>query len=106
MPYYDTVTHVLQKSLVIPTSGWTALRYGSTNAKDRKYLGVFNRSPYRIFITVDNNDTAGASLTHDPAHVRVIRQGGERIFPYSDKVTVYARSVGGGATVIVTEECG
>ena len=106
MPYYDTVTSILQKSLVIPTTSWTALRYGSTNAKSRKYLGVFNRSPYRIFITVDNNDTAGADIVADPAHVRVIRQGGERIFPYSDKVTVYARSQTGGATVIVTEECG
>ena len=106
MPYYDTVTSVLEKSLVVPTTGWTALRYGSTNAKGRKYIGVFVRSPYRLYITTDNNDTAGADLVRDPAHVRVIRQGGERIFPYSDKVTMYARSVTGGATVIVTEECG
>lgn len=106
MPYYDTVTNVWEKKLVIPTSGWTALRYGSTNAKGRKYIGVFNRSPYRIYITTDNIDTAGASLTTNPAHVRVIRQGGERIFPYSDKVTLYAQSVTGGATVVITEECG
>ena len=106
MPYYDTVTSVLEKKLVIPTTGWTALRYGNTNAKGRKYIGVFNRSPYRIYITTDNNDTVGTSLTANPAHVRAIRQGGERIFPYSDKVTLYAQSVTGGATVVVTEECG
>ena len=106
MPYYDTVTSVLEKKLVIPTTSWTALRYGSTNAKSRKYIGVFNRSPYRIYITTDNTDTLGSLLTKNPAHVRVIRQGGERIFPYSDKVTLYAQSVTGGATVIVTEECG
>ena len=106
MPYYDTVTSILEKKMVIPTTGWTALRYGSTNAIGRKYIGVFNRSPYRIYITTDNNDTAGTSLTQDPAHVRAIRQGGERIFPYSDKVTLYAQSVTGGATVIVTEEIG
>lgn len=98
MPYYNTVTNVLQKKLVIPTTGWTALRYGSTNALSRKFLGVFNRSPYKIYISTSN--------TANPAHVRVIRQGGERIFPYSDKVTLYARSQTGGATVIVTEECG
>jgi hypothetical protein len=106
MPYYSTVTSILEKKLVIPTTGWTALRYGSTNAKSRKYIGVFNRSPYMIYITTDNNDTVGSSLVKNPAHVRVIRQGGERIFPYSDKVTLYARSTTGGATVIVTEECG
>lgn len=106
MPYYDTVNKVWEKKLIIPTTGWTALRYGSTNAKGRKYIGVFNRSPYKIYITTDNSDTAGSSLTINPAHVRSIRQGGERIFPYSDKVTLYARSVTGGSTVIVTEECG
>lgn len=106
MPYYDTVSSVLEKKIVVPTSGWTALRYGSTNSKNRKYIGVFNRSPYKIFITTDNADTAGTALTTDPAHTRAIRAGGERIFPYSDKVTLYARSVTGGATVIVTEECG
>ena len=106
MPYYDTVTSIWEKKLVIPTTGWTALRYGNTNAKGRKYIGVFNRSPYRIYITTDNNDTVGTSLTTNPAHVRAIRQGGERIFPYSDKVTLYAQSVTGGATVVVTEECG
>ena len=106
MPYYDTVTRVMEKSMVVPTTGWTALRYGTSNASSRKYIGVFNRSPYRIYITTDNNDTVGTSLTQDPAHVRVIRQGGERIFPYSDKVTLYARSQTGGATVIITEECG
>ena len=92
--------------MVIPTTGWTALRYGDTNAKSRKYIGVFVRSPYKIFITTDNNDTAGSALTTNPAHTRFIRQGGERIFPYSDKVTLYARSETGGATIIVTEECG
>ncbi len=106
MPYYDTVTQVLEKKLVIPTTGWTALRYGSTNAKGRKYIGIFNRSPYKIYITTDNTDTVGTSITTNPAHCRAIRQGGERIFPYSDKVTVYARSVTGGATIVVMEECG
>ena len=98
MPYYDTVTGILEKKIVIPITGWTALRYGNTNAKSRKYLGVFNRSPYRLYITT--------LTTADPAHTRVIRQGGERIFPYSDHITLYARSQTGGATVIVTEECG
>ena len=106
MPYYNTVTHVFEKKMVIPTTGWTALRYGSTNAGSRKFIGVFNRSPYRIYITTGDADSTGATLVKDPAHVRVIRQSGERIFPYSDKVTLYARSQTGGATVIVTEECG
>lgn len=106
MPYYDTVTHILEKKIIAPTASWIALRYGSTNASGRKYIGVFNRSPYKIFITTDNNDTAAASLTTNPAHTRAIKAGGERIFPYSDKVTVYARSTTGGATIIVTEECG
>lgn len=106
MPYYDTVTRVLEKKLVAPTSSWVALRYGTTNATGRKYIGVFNRSPYRIYITTDNNDTAAASITANPAHCRCIRQGGERIFPYSDKVTLYAQSTTGGATLVVTEECG
>ena len=106
MPYYDTVTSVLEKKLVIPTTGWTALRYGSSNANGRKYLGVFNRSPYKIYITTDNADTVGTSMTTNPAHTRAIRAGGERIFPYADSVTMYARSVTGGATVVITEECG
>ena len=106
MPYYDTVSHILEKKIIAPTASWVALRYGSTNAKGRKYIGVFNRSPYKIFITTDNSDTAADDLTTDPAHTRAIRAGGERIFPYSDKVTLYARSVTGGATLVVTEECG
>lgn len=107
MPYYDTVTHVLEKKIIAPTGAWVALRYGSTNAKSRKYIGVFNRGTEKIFITTDNADTAAASLTTNPAHTRAIRAGGERIFPYADSVTLYARSGGsGGVTLIVTEECG
>jgi len=106
MPYYDTVTSVLEKKLVAPTGSWIACRYGTTNAPGRKYVGVFNRSPYKIFVTTDNADTAVGSLVKNPAHVRAIRAGGERIFPYSDKVTLYARGTTGGCTIIVTEECG
>ena len=106
MPYYDTVTSVIEGKVVLPTTGWTAIRVGSTNAKSRKYLGVFNRSPYKIFITTDNTDAEGSDVTTNAAHARAIRAGGERIFPYSDKVTLYGRSVTGGATIVVTEECG
>ena len=106
MPYYNTVTSIYEKKIVAPTASWIALRYGTTNAPARKYIGVFNRSPYRIYITTSNNDTAAADITANPAHCRVIRQGGERIFPYSDKVTLYARAATGGATLVVTEECG
>lgn len=107
MPYYDTVTSVLEGKVVLPTTGWTAIRVGSENAKSRKYLGVFNRSPYKIFITTDNADAAGSDITSNAAHTRAIRAGGERIFPYSDKVTLYGRSATtGGATIVVTEECG
>tara|TARA_R100000789_G_C3018819_1_gene153072 strand:+ start:624 stop:923 length:300 start_codon:yes stop_codon:yes gene_type:complete len=99
MPYYDTVTKVWEKRMVVPLNTWTAIRYGSDNAVSRKYIGIYNRSPYRIYITTDN--------TADPAHTRVVRQGGERIFPYSDKVTLYGMSATtGGATIVVTEECG
>jgi len=99
MPYYDTVTKVWERKMVLPTSGWTLISYdGSTNALSRKYIGVFNRSPYKIFITTDN--------TANAAHTRAIRAGGERIFPYSDKVSLYGRSVLGGSTIVVTEECG
>lgn len=107
MPYYDTVTSVVEKRMVAPLSAWVAVRVGSINAKGRKYIGVFNRSPYGIYITTDNNDTAAADLTTNIAKTRFIRKGGERIFPYSDKVTLYAQSATtGGATIIVTEECG
>ena len=108
MPYYDTVTSVLEKRLQVGASAWVVLRYGSTNAKGRKYIGVFNRSPYKIFITTDNTDTAAASLTTNPAATRAIRAGGERIFPYSDRVTLYGRCAvsGSSATIIVTEEVG
>ena len=108
MPYYDTVTSVYERRLVVGASAWVAVRYGSSNANGRKYIGIFNRSPYKIFITTDNNDTAAASLTTNPARTRAIRAAGERIFPYSDKVTVYARCAvsGSSATIIVTEECG
>lgn len=98
MPYYETVTNVLEEKIVVPTTGWTALRVGDTNAKGRKYLGVFNRSPYKIYISTDSSA--------NPAHTRAIKAGGERIFPYSDHVTLYARSTTGGSTVVVTEECG
>ncbi len=85
--------------MILPLAVWTAIRYDSSNASGRKYIGVFNRSPYKIYITTDN--------TSDPAHTRAIRAGGERIFPYSDKVTLYGMSANtGGATIIVTEECG
>ena len=107
MPYYDTVNVVWEGKVVAPTASWAAARYGSTNASGRKYIGIFNRSPYKIYVTTDNNDTAQASITKDPAHCRAVKAGGERIFPYSDKVTMYVRSGGaGGATVIVTEEVG
>jgi len=107
MPYYDTVTSVLEGKCVAPLTSWAAMRIGSTNAKGRKYIGILNRSPYKIYITTSNNNTAAAKLTTDPNHCRAIRAGGERIFPYSDRVTVYARSATtGGATIIVTEECG
>jgi len=108
MPYYDTVTSVLEKKITVPITVWTALRYGTSNAKGRKYIGVFNRSAVGVVITTDNNDTAGISLTTDPHYCRYIRPGGERIFPYSDKVTLYAmsRHATDSARLIVTEECG
>lgn len=98
MPYYDTVNIVHESKKVLPTTGWTAIRCSTANAESRKYLGVFNRSPYKIFVTTDSSA--------DAAHTRAIKAGGERIFPYSDKVTLYGRSVTGGATIVVTEECG
>ena len=99
MPLHETVNFVRETVLYIPTTGWTALRYGSSNAESRKYLSVFNRSPYKLFITTDSSA--------DVRHVRAIRQGGERIFPYSDRITLYARSGGArGARVVIAEECG
>lgn len=98
MPYYDTVTNVIEGKIVLPITGWTAIRVSTSNALSRKYLGVFNRSPRKIYITTDN--------TANAAHVKAIKAGGERIFPYSDKVTLYGRSTIGGATIVVTEECG
>jgi len=105
MPYYDTVTHVLEGVKNVPLyvkgtiTNWTAIRVGTANAGSRKYISVFNKSPYMIYITTDN--------TADPAHCRVMRKGGERVFPYSDKVTLYGLSAEtGGARLIVTEECG
>ncbi len=100
MPYYDTVTKVWEVNKWIPTTGWTVLSYnGTTNAESRKYIGVFNRSPYKLFITTDN--------TVDAKSTRAIKKGGERIFPYSDKVTLYGRSAGTGSVrVVITEECG
>lgn len=107
MPYYDTVNVVFEGKVVAPTASWVAARYSTSNAGGRKYIGIFNRSPYKIYVTTDNNGTAAASITKNTAHCRAIKAGGERIFPYSDKVTVYVRSGGAdGATVIVTEECG
>lgn len=100
MPYYDTVTKVWETKLIIPNSAWTLISYnGTSNAEARKYLGIFNRSPYKLFITTDS--------TNDISTSRAIKAGGERIFPYSDKVSVYGRSAGTGAVrVVVTEECG
>jgi hypothetical protein len=100
MPYYDTVNIVKEGKIIAPTGSWAAARVtSSANADSRKYIGVFNRSPYKIFVTTDS--------TKNPAHCRAIKAGGERIFPYSDKITLYVRSGGaGGATVIITEECG
>ena len=96
--YANTVTHVWEKQMNLPTAGWTQISYGASNAVSRKYISVFNRSPYKIFVTTNSSA--------DAAHTRAIRAGGERIFPYSDKVTLYGRSTTGGARIIVTEECG
>jgi len=100
MPYYDTVTNVLEKMKYIPSTAWTALSYGDTNAKSRKYIGVFNRSENKLYVTTDSS----ASVTE----ARAIRAGGERIFPYSDKVTLYGRCgvSGNSSKVVITEECG
>jgi len=102
---YDTVSHVLEGIVNLPlyVSGtidnWKAIRVGSTNALGRKYICILNKSPYKIFLTTDN--------TADPAHCLEIRKGGERIFPYSDKVTLYGLSAEtGGARIVVKEEIG
>lgn len=99
MPLYDTVNFVSETALYVPTTGWTALRVGSSEQVSRKYLSVFNRSPYKLFITTNSSA--------DVRHTRAIRQGGERIFPYSDRITLYGRSGGArGARIIVAEESG
>lgn len=100
MPLYDTVNTVWEKEMNLPTTGWKLISYnGTSNAISRKYISVFNRSPYRVYVTTNSSA--------DVADTRVIRQGGTKIFPYSDQVSLYGRSGGaGGARIIVTEECG
>ena len=103
MPYYNTVNQVLEKKVSVLPSVWTALRVGDDNAIGRKFIGIFNRtgskSAAKMFITTDN--------TMDPADCRVIKIGGERIFPYSHHVTLYGMSAGSGScAIVVTEELG
>lgn len=100
MPYYDTVTNVLEGQIKLADGTWTAIRTGSSNALSRKYLGVYNSSNKRIYLSTDN--------TADVTHCRRMNAGTERIFPYSDKVTLYGQTTGsvGGARITVTEECG
>ena len=94
--YGATVNHVLETRIDVGSS-WTQLNYsGSGNALGRRYLGVFNRSDKKAFYTTDSSANV--------KYVRALAPGEYLIFPYSDKVTLYARTSTGTARLVVTEE--
>lgn len=84
---------VQENNVSVVSNSWTALP--TTALSGRQYVEVYNKSPYKIYFSFDS--TA-------PVKYRAAIAGGElRGFPIQDNLTLYARSQGGGARVIVTE---
>ena len=96
MPYYDTVNNVKEKQIGISTT-WTALRCGNSNMVGRKYIWIMNRGPNKVFWTADENNKNVRSC-------RVLAPNDTIVLPYSDKVTVWARTASSGTKLIIAEE--
>ena len=97
--YHQTVNIVKEKHLGISDT-WTALMCGSSNALGRKYLTILNRGTVKVFFTADSDNKEEGSC-------RVLAPADTIILPYSDKVTVYAKTAGTvGTKLVITEEIG
>lgn len=73
----------LQKVLYITSTAWTEVKVGTLAAPSRKWVQIFNKSPYKIYYSYDNTFNIQGSFA--------IRQGATEILPLSEQVPVYVR---------------
>ena len=81
------VAHVkaLQKVLYIDNEGWTEVKVNSDPLPSRKWVEIFNKSPYKAFYSYDNTFNLQGSFA--------IKAGGIIIVPLSESVPVYIRGI-------------
>lgn len=96
MQYGNVVAKTVSQGKVDITGSWTALRVGSSNLANRKWIEIYNRSAYKIFLSVDDSSA-------NVRYVKAIAAGDYKIEPLASNLTLYGRTAGSGARVIVTE---
>jgi hypothetical protein len=95
---YLPVAHIraIQDQIAVYGSGWLEAKVGSTRLVDRKWVEIFNRSPYKVYYSYDNTASVKSSFA--------IKAGGKLIVPLSECVPIYLRcGTSGGAKIIVAE---
>lgn len=94
---YMPVAHIraLQTQIAVPTTVWVQVKVGTSNLPDRKWVEIFNRSPYKIYYSYDNTLSVREAFA--------VRAGGKLIVPLSEDVSIYLRGSSNGSKVIIAE---
>jgi hypothetical protein len=74
-----------QKTLYIKSAAWTEVLAGTSKMDSRKWVQIFNRSPYKIFYSYDSTSNVQGSFA--------IKAGGILILPLGESVPVYIRGI-------------
>ncbi len=73
-----------QTALSVGGSAWVEAIVGSTALPSRKWVHIFNRSPYKVYYSYNNTDTV--------LNCFALKAGGVMILPLSESIPVYLRS--------------
>ena len=81
------VAHVkaLQAVLYVDNERWTEVKVGTTALESRKWVEIFNKSPYKAFYSYNNTFNLQGSFA--------IKAGGVVIVPLSEGVPIYIRGI-------------
>ena len=103
--------YVVQGSCKANQSTWTPMRVGATNLVGRQWVELQVRGTTALAIAFANVNADGTFTTPTVSghHTIIIPRNAIKIFPVSDSVTIYGRSVNkmasnaGGCKVVVAE---
>jgi hypothetical protein len=81
------VAHVkaLQGVLYVDNERWTEVKVKALPLPSRKWVEIFNKSPYKAFYSYDNTFNLQGSFA--------IKAGGLIIVPLSESVPIYVRGI-------------